>query len=341
MRKRTYLITCAFLACQILLYFLLLRFAEPNVNVTIRTQGIMLALNMSSLGPRTAHFTTVVSIFFAFNASKHWLGGYDVWSRQMLASVHSPLVMFVDRVSYEHFHELRELQTKEQPTLATTFIVYDTIWQMLSELEAERNKSYVHNYRHVQYTLDAEKQHVPELYAVWNLKAHFVNRVASLNPYHSEFFVYTDAGAWRDGIVPGWPDDAFTRKVAARVGHDRMLLGQLKWRMRHAPVEDFVQGTFFAGSAPALAAFERAFYAVHDSRMDQGHFIGKDQTIMNIVFFGLRKSYKATVNATRIKLWKPSCGNRWFFYQRFFAPPEHYKCRIADRMSLLTGPKNI
>ena len=40
------------------------------------------------------------------------------------------------------------------------------------------------------------------------------------------------------------------------------------------------------------------------------------------------------MNTTRIKLWELDCGDIWFVYQKFFAPPEYYTCQ-KDRLPLI------
>ena len=101
---------------------------------------------------------------------------YDVWVHKMLASVNrAPLVMFVDTVSYERLKRARTVSN----TTRTTFVVYESIWSLMSELEAERNRTYAHEYRTNQYELDEESHiHTPELYATWNLKSYFVHKVS-------------------------------------------------------------------------------------------------------------------------------------------------------------------
>ena len=41
-------------------------------------------------------FTTVVTVLFQFNKSKHSSGDYDKWSSTMLSSLSGPFVAFVD-----------------------------------------------------------------------------------------------------------------------------------------------------------------------------------------------------------------------------------------------------
>ena len=221
------------------------------------------------LGPLDPEFVTVVSIYFPLKKSKHSLEEYDVWVRNRLLSVEAaPLVMFTDKEALPRCIELRNSSNRR-----TTFYVYDDLWTIMKELEERRSKQYLHNYQHVQYELDTEKQHTPELYAVWNLKPYYTNKVSEMNLYNSDYFIYTDAGAWREAIIPQWPDVSFVRKVAAKT-RDLPLFGQVGTRYYNFPWDNNIEGTWFAGSSKALLDYEEVFYSVHDTRMENNQFMG-------------------------------------------------------------------
>ena len=64
--------------------------------------------------------------------------------------------------------------------------------------------------------LDAYRAiHSPHLYAVWNNKPFFVNRSASLNLFHTRYFMWMDAGSFRNESwrMPLWPNERRWRFV--------------------------------------------------------------------------------------------------------------------------------
>jgi hypothetical protein len=181
-----------------------------------------------------------------------------------------------------------------------------------------------------QNELDVEKRrHNSNLYAVWNLKSFICHKIAQENPFNSSFFIYTDAGAFRDIVLPGWPDQSFITNSIQKVLGDRVLFGQVanfkvfnEWR-------DVIEGGFFAGSSQALSDFYRNFFFIHDERFEQGLFVGKDQTIMNLLAF---KYFNRTV--VRLNAW--SCGaNPWFFYQFYFHQASSNMPCLKDRLGFL------
>jgi hypothetical protein len=114
----------------------------------------------------------------------------------MLNSVEeAPLVIFTDRKSADSINLTRSAQVSK-----TVIHVYENIWDVLKELGEKRQINYVENYLNVQNSLDPERNiHSLSLYAIWNLKSYFVQKVFEQNPFNSSFFIYTDAGAWTLG----------------------------------------------------------------------------------------------------------------------------------------------
>ena len=281
-------------------------------------------------GPDSDALTTVVSQYFALKKSKHSQSSYNAWIINLLKSVESPLVIFTDNSSLSFLREHRNAST-----FRTYYVLYGSIWDVMREMEIKRDMVYIEKYEKQQQPLDPEQRiHNPNLYAIWNSKAYMTSKVADFNPYNSQFFIYTDAGAWRDRTIPNWPDDAFVQKLT-NVLQDRMFLGQISPMnsIDFSVKKDYIEGTFFAGSKAAILNYHDEFYELHDDWLKQGRFIGKDQTMMNHLAF---VTYKDRV--VRLRAWDTVCCDPWFFYQRFFASDDFYQCPEKNRLSLLIEP---
>lgn len=114
----------------------------------------------------------------------------------------------------------------------------------MGELEKLRKREYTKYYKVKLYEMDKEKRmHSPELYAVWNLKTYIATLVSRFNPFRSQFFIYTDTGAWREREFTNWPDDEFVRKVADLLDN-RVLYGQIRnpTVKNFSPYIDFIEG---------------------------------------------------------------------------------------------------
>jgi len=294
-----------------------------NKNIGIQTKSKYRNTNLS------VKSTSVISVYFEFEKSKHSKEEYQKWLRNMLTSVEeAPLVIFTDRKSVNTINQTRSIQ------LENTFIyVYESIWDVLKELGEKRKINYVENYSNFQNSLDPEKNiHNPSLYAIWNLKSYFVQKVVELNPFKSSFFIYTDAGAWRKKRIPNWPDNQFINKLKAKL-NDCVIFGQMAQNYdptRYESYSSVIQGTFFAGSARAMQMFYNEFWRVHDKLLRENKFVGKDQTLMKILSFE-----NIQFCNVRLKNWEAECKESydpWFFYQIYFS--ENYECS-NNRFSLL------
>jgi hypothetical protein len=87
-------------------------------------------------------YITVVATYFEFKKSKHSHDIYKKWLKNLLISVHLPLVIYTDEKSKDFIYEER-LATFYQ----TKIIVYNSIWDIMNELETSRNKSYKEIYK--------------------------------------------------------------------------------------------------------------------------------------------------------------------------------------------------
>lgn len=279
--------------------------------------------------------TTVVSVYIELNKSKHSVENYDEWLRNLANSIQSPLAIVVNRNAYEKIRRLMENVT------VVKFYVVEDIWAVLTQAEFERNMTYVSNYLLRQHDMDGEKSiHNPNLYAVWNMKCFIVYKIAQENPFGSSFFLYTDAGAFRERPQPYWPDVKFISDVLKPRLQDRPLYGQIAKMDSFNEYNDVIEGTFFGGSAKALKTLYDDYFEVHDTKILRGEFIGKEQNLMNIVAFKHHPQ-----NIVRLRAWHLNCTNgynNWFYYQRYFSVNSSYYCtQHRERLLLNAGEMDV
>ncbi len=98
--------------------------------------------------------------------------------------------------------------------------------------------------------MDPEKMiHNPNLYAIWNLKAFIMDEIANLyNPFNSNFFIYVDAGSFREKTYQNWPNLNFIKNLKSQL-RNKILFGLIKSfnDINYSAEGDYIQGTFFAG----------------------------------------------------------------------------------------------
>jgi hypothetical protein len=271
-------------------------------------------------------YVTVVSMYFSLDKSKHSQSEYDLWIQNFMKSVDTPLALFCDRNSLDKLQMYRGNKPVK-------FYVYESIWDLMRALEVDRNMSYVDNYWNKQLGLDPDKNlHNPNLYAIWNLKTHILKLIADGNPFRSECFIYTDAGAWRQRVFENWPDENFIYRLV-RFQQNRILFGQISDNLKETERNSIIEGGFFSGNKVAVDTLYKNYYTIHDKRLKEGLFVGNDQILMNILAF---KEFNETV--VKLRTWDIKCKmsyDQWFFYQYFFAQKQDFKC-LNNKFSLLS-----
>jgi hypothetical protein len=277
--------------------------------------------------------TTIISIYFSLK-SKHSKAEYKEWIKIFIKSVSSPLVIFTDIISKDYILTIKP-EIKEK----TLFYIYEDAWQILRELEIERNRTYSEKYKHDQLDKDPEKHiHNSNLYAIWNIKPYITYKIATENPFNSSFFLFTDIGAFRSSIIPDWPDNDFIQSLCFKLDY-RILFGQindfndnLNDQSDSFRTRDLMQAGFFLGTQIGIKNYKINYYNLHDEMLDKSMFVGKEQIIMNLY------SFKAYKNQTvRLRTWNVNCFqsyDKWFFYQKFFALDKFYNCS-DNKFSLL------
>jgi hypothetical protein len=271
-------------------------------------------------------YVTAVSMYFSLDKSKHSQSEYDTWIQNFMKSVETSLALFCDRKSLDKLRMYRGNKPVK-------FYVYENIWNIMRVLEVYRNMSYADNYKNKQLDLDREKNiHNPNLYAIWNLKTFILKLVADENPFKSEYFIYTDAGAWRQRVFENWPDENFIYRLI-RFQQNRILFGQISDNLKETERNSIIEGGFFSGNKVAVDTLYKNYYTIHDKRLKEGLFVGNDQILMNILAF---KEFNETV--VKLRTWDIKCKmsyDQWFFYQYFFAQKQDFKC-LNNKFSLLS-----
>ncbi len=148
--------------------------------------------------------------------------------------------------------------------------------------------------------------------------------------FNSDFFIYVDAGSFRERIYANWPNLDFVEKVKSFVGN-RILVGQVNpvSRDSYNPSNDYIAAGFFAGSKIAVANWARSVYKLHDEMLANRLFIGKEQTLYNMI--ALEKNRNSTV---KLKAYENNCVNPWWFFQLFLAQDEDSTC-LKKKLSFL------
>lgn len=285
---------------------------------------------------------TIVSAYYPFEKSKHSIQEYAAWIFNFLTNVNTPIVMFSEQPFCNLMQEMREsagladkLYIVEKPFSEVKFSTPEWIKVWEEQLKID----------------PLAHLHGQELFRVWANKPFFVEEAMQINPFHSEKFVWCDAGCWRDPTVakicgPEWP-------LAEKIESERMhiitissmesYLNQLEkkeaWTHTSAWThEDIVKnmnvrdnaiigGTILLGDKKAWSQWIPAFEASLNYFIKNNLFAGDDQAVMASTVLWLRFINKST---SPILFHAPKrnhffifnnihMGDQWFAFQQHFS----------------------
>lgn len=276
---------------------------------------------------RGKSLVTIVTAYFPLQArSKHTEEEYRVWYSRFLR-ISSPVVIYTTNRTYPILKELRG-------DLPVLFKVLEDVWQLpFGEFRED--------YSGFQASIDPEKRiHFPELYAIWNSKTALVKQVADENPFLSDYFIWSDIGAFRDPRVSQigpWPYAETVRTVMAH-GRDKILVGEihnyvLHYHLADGPfTKDFVQAGVFGGCVEAISWFAASFREWHEIYRARGLFVGKEQSMFNALVLATPERF---VSIQTFKIDRRNCGDPWFYYIPFFMDPTEPSYANCTRLPVL------
>jgi len=218
----------------------------------------------------------------------------------------------------------------------------------LKELYLYKNYSDIYREHHQK---DREKRkHSMELYIVWNSKSYFLYQTSNvLNPFNSTYFMWVDIGIWRDRDhaihskilqSPSWPN-------IDRVQYtfDQCKLSDPKECIVLSMIRNFdnkkctvfrnhIEGGFILGTIQSLKFWWMEFMKVHDLFIEYGVFVGRDQTLMNLIVLQQMQTSKILLLIST----SDECGiHKWSQFQLFYSGSKA-AASLQTKCDQITGP---
>lgn len=250
---------------------------------------------------------TIVTCYFKLNKSKAPHENYLIWMSNMLSNNNS-MIIFCDAASKSTIEEMRCFHKEK------TLIV-----------ETEFSDFYCYQYsrQFVEHTvLDTEldRGHNMFLYMIWNEKTNFLKRAIELNPFKTDYFLWTDIGCFRETNTEylNWPNP----KRISEMPKDKVLLLSIAHFTEYELLtssfdeipsfqyENRISAPIFGGYKDVLLKWHKKYYEMLEYFILREQFIGKDQSIMNCVYLLNR-------DMCDLVFWKRDCKNPWFYLQAY------------------------
>ena len=280
---------------------------------------------------------TIVSCYYPLPKSKHSIQEYLQWLSNFLTYVDSPLVIFSEGPMVDRIRDLRmkagwaeRCIVIEKPfsTLKFSSPEWIDIWEKQVKMS---NYASIHN---------------QELYRIWANKSFFVEEAMNRNPFNSEYFVWCDAGCWRDEFTaglcgPGWP---LSEKITPERLHILAMspiqpwLEKLEALPEMATHEDIVTqintrfiaivgGTILVGDKAAWQTWIPTFEKTLRLYIEKNIFAGDDQAVITSTALWLTKQnssnrplfLRAPPHSNFLSLSGHAFGDAWFAFQIHFS----------------------
>jgi hypothetical protein len=226
--------------------------------------------------------STVVAGYFMTD-SKFSSDKYIAWMANMLSTL-DPMVVFTEATLVPTIHRFR------RHALNATIIVQTSLQDLPITLVRSENSPSSESFWQNQLDVDPEKRihRSYKVFWIWLSKTWFVNEAIQFNFFHSDFYMYSDIGCYRNARYND-------KKIAQHMElvppgatlwmahHDIDPPPTLLWNKkldRHERRHFYHSGSQGAGSVKAWIDFHRVFSKTLDAFIERDMFIGEDQTVL-------------------------------------------------------------
>ena len=274
------------------------------INQIILTQQRPAKPTQHTIDPYNARCTsTIVTAYYVLPMSKHKVEEYQQWLPNLL-SLKACMVVYHEgsiNISSRPFTRWR-IQSLEDIMKASPFAQSlspprNLFWKYQNAVDPERS---IHrDYR---------------LYWLWTLKTTLLTNTIQENPFNTRHFFWVDAGCQRYAQHTGrWLWNP-------QVPPDKMVFAEANLRPPGAisPYKDHISGAIFGGDATAVLRFHSAYVALWWNMSEQDLFVGKDQTLYNMLCYNQTDDPCHLVQAPYL-WWKWWSSNKWSEDPWFYA----------------------
>lgn len=230
---------------------------------------ILLLSKLENIEKFTDTNVTIVSSYYPMK-SKHSIEEYKEWINNLFGNVPFNLIFFTNK---EYTPFIKDIRKNFSNTKVLT----------LEFEELEVFKKYPLQFWKKQKHLDHEENHTPELYAMWYEKKEFVKKAIELNPFDSEYFIWTDAGICRD---KNWIPHLKNYPKSNLIPKNKILINKIKDFSDKDMYYDFQYTTenvgagILAGNKEAWRNYEILYNKIYNLYINDNRFVGKEQNIM-------------------------------------------------------------
>lgn len=230
---------------------------------------LILLLKMKNIEKFSDNNITIVSSYYPMK-SKHSVEKYKKWIKNLFENVPFNLVFFTNKEYTPFIKDIRK-------NFSNTKII------TLEFEELEVFKKYPLSFWKEQKKLDHEEYHIPELYAIWYEKKEFIKKTIEVNPFNSEYFVWTDAGICRD---TNWIPYLKNYPCLNKIPINKILINKIKNFSDKNEYYDFkndlenIGAGIIGGNIKAWQDYDILYNKIFNIYINDNRFVGKEQNLI-------------------------------------------------------------
>jgi hypothetical protein len=230
---------------------------------------------------------TIVTCYFEIS-SKYPSNKYDEWMRNMLLNITTPMIIFCDSKSYNKIGYYRSKLVNSTLLIKTEITEFFT-YKYKKQWETT-------------YLLDYNQLDNIELYMIWSEKSNFLNISVNINPFSSEYFLWTDIGYFRQSS-----DHLPLKSLYNFPSVDKFenLTNKKKMLLQYVTINNglnIIGGGMFGGHKDIIPQWTELYYKTLEFFFDNNVFAGQDQHIMLFISMNYPELCKC-IGAPGINKW--------------------------------------
>ena len=209
---------------------------------------------------------TIVSAFFPMK-SKFPSQQYLQWIAPFWSQVDCNLVFFT---SEEYLSLMESIRSKKTKVITMEFDQCEAYKKLSKAFWIDQEKK------------DHEACHSADLYAVWYEKKEFVKKAIQLNPFHTNKFVWMDAGICRsESWIPH-----IKMFYSFKVPNDSFLITKITdfENEEDLQIKNSVGGGILGGTKEMWNQYSERYDAILQKFVKDNKFVGKDQTLIATMY---------------------------------------------------------
>jgi hypothetical protein len=242
---------------------------------------------------------TIVSCYYPLKCSKHLIEEYTSWIKNFLFYIDTPIVMFSEGETLKWLCKMRD-----DAGLIDSFF---PIQKPFSDLEFS-SEEWLKIWEYQNSLGSWKDQAFQEVYRIWANKSFFVKEAIEKDPFESDYFVWCDAGCWRNPDTAkifghNWPS-------IKALQPNRILLLTIKdlipylHKLKYSDIKTIddlvikiptnkeitVGGTILSGDKKAWEVWTPIFKEVLEAFVRNNMFAGDDQAVITSTILWIVKN---------------------------------------------------